>query len=456
MLIKNLLYILQCEDYDLIRFWRFVYAHPRWWALEKRQKLTWTAKIYLLYASTLAMVVGLIATSLWILGFVAAIITFIITIVLLPFLTGFSFILTQPLDFLLKKRLIEKAKNILKQNKIIIIGITGSYGKTSTKEILNAILEKKYSVIKTPENVNTVIGIAEFIIKNQTNISEKNILIVEIGAYKIGDIAAVCDIIQPSYSILTGINSAHMERFGSMENTISAKFELPERTNGLSVLNFDDENIKNNYQKFLIKQPQGVTAQEIKNIEWKENFTGFKFEFADTEFETGLLAEHNTILFSLCFAIAKELGLSLAEIKDALKNLKPIKHRLEPIYNTHTGIMVIDDSYNGNLNGIISGINVLNRAKGRKIVLTPGLVELGKNSKIIHHQIGELYAKNKVDLVLLIKNKQTSEIIKGLQQYKFNDYKIYNDTQEAHDDLKNILKKGDTIIFQNDLPDIYS
>lgn len=116
--------------------------------------------------------------------------------------------------------------------------------------------------------------------------------------------------------------------------------------------------------------------------------------------------------------------------------------------------MVIDDSYNGNFDGIKSGVQLLGRAVGRKVVLTPGLVELGSKTESIHRQIGKLYSQH-VDLVLIIRSVMTDHIIQGLKENNFTNYKIYETTQEAHADLGNILQKSDTILFQNDLTDNY-
>lgn len=374
---------------------------------------------------------------------------------LLPLFIALALILISPLDYWLKKRLVNQAAVVMAENKkIIVICITGSYGKTSAKEILSSILSEKYKVLKTPENINTDLGIAEFIIKNKNKLNEYNFFIVEMGAYKIGEIKKICDIVQPKYSILTGINEAHLERFGSLDNTIKAKFELAEATAGTSILNFSDLNIKNNYTSFKIKDPISIAGDTAKNIKILENFSGLEFEIDNEKYKTKLLAEHNISLILLAITLAKKLGLGPDEIKNGVSKIEIIKHRLEPIYNKNSNIWVIDDSYNGNFNGVVSGLSVLQTAKGRKLILTPGLVELGEKSEEIHKKIGELYSV-KADYALLINTKATNWIKDGLEKNNFHNYKFYNSTAEAHNDLKNILKPGDTIIFQNDLPDNY-
>jgi UDP-N-acetylmuramoyl-tripeptide--D-alanyl-D-alanine ligase len=453
MILKNLIYILQSEGYDIKRFLKFAYTHLTWWKLENRQKIVWTSKARAVWF--ISIMFFWIFAGLFLYYFSSeGLIILPFLIIAIPFIVVASLVSLSPLDLLIKAGRINSAQKIISESKVRVIGITGSYGKTSTKEILSTLLEEQFRVIKTPENLNTDIGIADFIIKNKKSFQESTIFIVEMGAYRKGDIAKICKMVNPSYSILTGINEAHLEKFGSIENTIKSKFELPQNTQLLTVLNFDDENIKNNCSKFSLKKSVSVSHDDAKNIRAKENFEGLEFEWEGVKFETSLLAEHNITLILLCARVAFKLGISPEKIREAVSKLKPIKHRLQPIFNPATGILVIDDSYNGNFNGILSGIKLLDRAPGRKIVLTPGLVELGSRAKDIHEKIADLYAKGGY-LILLIKNKMTDYIIGIFKKNGFANYKVYNSTQEAHDDLKNVLKRGDTIIFQNDLTDNY-
>ncbi|MBU0723125.1 UDP-N-acetylmuramoyl-tripeptide--D-alanyl-D-alanine ligase [Patescibacteria group bacterium] len=454
MLIKNLLYVLQSENYNLPRFWRFVYTHLIWWKLEKRQKLKWTPKAIFLYSGTVSIILILLALSYFFWKSKGLILLFIILIPFLPVLLGLVVLLFTPLDFYLKGKLVKQAQSILLKTQITVIGITGSYGKTSAKEILTTILGEKYKVLKTPGNVNTDTGIANFIKTNASLIATADILIVEMGAYGPGEITKICKMVCPHYSILTGINETHIERFKTLDRIIKTKFELIENTKKMAFLNFDNENIKNNYLRFDKGHCIRVTAQEVSNIKILDEFKGIAFQYQGVNFQTQLLAEHNIILILLCARIAQELKMDLTQIRDAVKKIKPIIHRQQSVYNTNTDILVIDDSYNANFNGIKSGLKVLQRAKGRKVALTPGVVELGDMTKEVHNKIGILYTQN-VDLALLIKTQGTDYMVEIFKQIGFKNYKIYQNTKEAHDDLGNILQKGDTIIFQNDLTDNY-
>jgi UDP-N-acetylmuramoyl-tripeptide--D-alanyl-D-alanine ligase len=455
MLINNLLYILQINNYEKKKFLFFSYTHPNWFSLQKRGKLIFTKKASLIYLLSMILSVCLVLFFSFFYNLRAGVISIFIVCLFLPFIILLSLLIIKPIDAYLKNRLIKAAALILKSVKnLIVIGITGSYGKTSAKEILNFILSEKFKVLITPENINTDLGIADFIVKKKNELNNYEIFIVEMGAYKIGEIKKICDLVRPKYSILTGINEAHLERFGSLANTVKAKFELAEATESAAILNFSDNNIKDNYKRFKINDPVGAAIVQIENINILENFSGLEFTVDNEKFKTQLLAEHNINLILLARALAQKLGLSADEIKRGVNKIKIIKHRLEPIYNKNTNIWIIDDSYNGNLKGIISGLAVLRRAQGRKLVLTPGLVELGEKSEEIHKKIGELYAKT-VDFILLINSKNTKWIKEALDKNNYKNYKVYHNTVAAHADLKNILRAGDTIIFQNDLPDNY-
>ena len=456
MLVRNLIYILQLELYNIRKFLTFSFSHLFWWKLERRGKIVWTKKVRLIYALTIILVLLVLTVSLSRFGLVGLIVIIPVTF-FLPFFITLSLIILNPVDKFLKDRLIEKARNLLIRDRgnIIVIAVTGSYGKTSTKEILAAILSEKFKVIKLEENINTDQGIADFIVKNIERIKNSDIFIVEMGAYKRGDIKKICGLITPDYSILTGIGESHLERFGSLENIVQAKFELPEATGKMVVLNFDDDNIQKNYEKFKIKEIAKVSKRDVSDVEILDNFQGIEFKIDEVIFRAKLLALHNITLILLAVEIARKLGMSLEDIAKGVEKISPISHRLEPIYNKNTAVWVIDDSYNGNFNGIMSGIEVLERAKGRKIVLTPGLVELGEKSKETHQKIGRLYAEKNIDLVMLIRDSATKFIIEGMESKNFKNYKVYNSKEEAHSDLPQVIKSGDAIIFQNDLPDNY-
>jgi UDP-N-acetylmuramoyl-tripeptide--D-alanyl-D-alanine ligase len=457
MIIKQLLYIFQANFYEVRPFIRFAYSHMRWWRLSNRQSIIWTAKIIILYFLTALLIITACFTGYITHGFTGLFIFFIIQYLLLPILIVLCYLLFYPFDVAAKFLQIWRAKKILNKyrNHLIIIGITGSYGKTSTKEILTALLSSHYNVLVPGGNINTDIGIAQFLISHAKNLPQTTCIIIEMGAFRIGEIKKICDFVKPDYGLITGITSAHLEKFGSLEKIIRAKFELAQAVKKMVVLNGDDKNIIDHLNDSNLSNIKITTKQNFTNIAFLPDYKGITFTYLSNTYKTQLLAEHNLSLIALCLAITTEVGLKPDQCVQALARLRPIKHRLEPIYNPTAKLWVIDDSYNGNYNGFISGLEVLSRAFGRKIVLTPGLVELGTASQKIHEQLGIEYARRGINQVLLIKNSTTEDIVTGLKKSNYSNYIIFNNTAVAHQSLGSLLKPGHTILFQNDWPDNY-
>ncbi len=477
--LKNLLYIFQQEEYEISFFLQWVRQNKNWHDLEKKKKLRWTLKAYLIF--TLALLLFIIpliicfvylisSPNLWIraLGIVDAFLLFILFWLKPYYYLVAAALLIKPIDILTKEFLILRAKQKLKKHpELKIIGITGSYGKTSVKEFLNTILGTKYRVLKTPDNINTPLGVSALI--QRRDLSQYDVFIVEMGAYQKGDIKKVCDLVGPEYGILTGINESHLERFGSVATTIKTKFELIESLppSGKAFVNGDDFNVKENYLKFGKAKKELYSKKLANNIQGGAN--GMEFEMIlqkeKLSLTTKALGEHNITNIIAGILTAEELGLNLAEIKKGVRKIQAVKHRLEPIFNPN-GVIIIDDSYNGNPAGVKAALEVLKLFKEhRKIFITPGLVEMGGAKKQVHITIGEQLAKV-CDLVILIKNSNFDYFIEGLSRGGWNvdlknyqeeeKLRVFEDSESAHKALNSLLKKGDVVLFQNDWTDNYS
>ncbi|HPS28335.1 MAG TPA: Mur ligase family protein, partial [Candidatus Paceibacterota bacterium] len=302
---------------------------------------------------------------------------------------------------------------------------------------------------------------------------EFDILIAEMGAYKVGDIKDLCRIAKPDIAVLTGINESHLERFGSIKNTILGKFEIVtnSKLKAPVFLNADNDYILDNYKKFVGEREVNFyseskfsrTPYTIKNKVYLPDAKGLEFDLSEAEgeniighFRTSLIGDYILGTLMGVIEIALKLGLSTAEIQRGFNRLQPVSHRLEPIL-TAQNVLIIDDSYNGNPAGAREAVKVLKRfSDRRKIYLTPGLVEMGKASEKIHHELGENLAEA-ADKVILIKNSVSEYIREGLLSKGFSEdnLTIYPSADSAHSDIKNILKPGDIIIFQNDWTDNY-
>ncbi len=463
--------LLQLENYRLERFWRALgsrYLPPK----SLRQELVWTVKMRAVAA--LAWIVVLVAClyafgnggSAWAFG------TLILSIAAFPLPMSLAVIMLSPIDALAKRRRIMRAKaKLALYPGLKVVGITGSYGKTSMKETVAALLAEKYDVLATPDSVNTPLGVAKLIVDRLTE--HTDILIVEMGAYRKGDIRDLCAFRAPDIAILTGINEAHLERFGSIENTIAAKFEIIDcaKEGALAVMNADDDAVIRAYGSHIHKKKavlyssspssEKADCKPREGTHWSAD--GLEASFAirgegDGAYEARvpLLGSYAPGMVAAAIAVAERLGLSHDDIMRGLARLRPVPHRLEP-FMASGNVLVIDDSYNGNTHGAREAMRVLARfADRRKIYCTPGLVETGDMVKIIHQALGAQLAKA-ADLVILIRNSATRHMREGLLAAGFEKGNIreFGTAQEAHAALPGILKEGDVILFQNDWPDNY-
>lgn len=479
MIFSHLLYIFQSEHYDRMRFLKFAYSHVfSWHKLSDRGSIDWTlrAKI-LMFLSVSFFVIDFFIFRFFIeitpenFLFLSA---FIISgILFFPIYLVLADVIFSPLLHYKKQKIFTQAEKILgkyKKRKLQVIGITGSFGKTSLKNILTKIMETQFSVMTIPGNINTDLGVANYLIAHESELENSDFLVVEMGAFTTGEIQSICDVVHPEYSFLTAIAPVHLERFGSIENTAKAKFELPNSTSKITYLNNRNKNIQKFFQQYAAGAPiyrahdlcgrDKSTPLLIENICFLPEFSGISFVYKNTEFSTKLISEYIFEFFEMIFPFAENLKISPENIQKGIANIDYTPHRLQVIKNKNTGVTVIDDSYNGNFSGFQAGLKTLSRASGRKIVLTPGIVELGDLSEKIHKKLAKVYLEE-VDLLLLIENSNTRIIQKFLDTNtseisgKKRTYTMYSDVHTAHADLGNIVKKGDTILFQNDLSDNY-
>lgn len=365
MTLKSQLYLLQLENYDLERYNRWTSEHPGQDIVEKKGKLRWSPKARILYL--LASITGS-----------------------LPIATQ----ITRPFDFFFKELLVLFASLKLRlfHRGLVVVGITGSWGKTTTKEMLAAVLTTKYLVHKTPANRNTLLGAAETILRMPRNI---RVFICEMGAYRRGDIKAICNLVHPKVGIITSIGPVHLERFGSLEDIKETKLEL-----------------------FASMPPDGLKIGPDQD--WLPPICSF-------------------------------FNINLNDAIAVTRSLPPIAHRLEVIETK--GVKIIDDSYNSNPAGFAKALELLEKTKGKpKILVTPGMIELGK----LQFEENEKAAKKAVAIaneIIIIGNTNREAFSRGLKNFKRAHFVM--DVEEAKGILAKTAKPGAVILFENDLPDQY-
>ena len=385
---------------------------------------------------------------------------------LINFVIMLSIIINKPVEkmvYLSYKNKAVKKLNDMKNLKVI--GITGSYGKTSSKNILSDILNVKYNALPSPKNFNTPYGL--IITVNNHLDKFDDILIAEMGAYKVGEIKELCDLVKPKYGILTKIGTAHIEIFGSQENIQKGKFELIESLphDGIGVLNGDDKlqvnyKLKNDCKIIWIgieNKDVDVRAVDIKTSNKGTSFNViFKGDKTKYPFTTKLLGFNNIYNILAALALSKEFGLTIEQMKRAVSSVRSVEHRLE--LRKAGNITYIDDSYNSNPVGSKMALEVLKEMPGLRIVMTPGMVELGDKSYELNKAFGT-FMKDSSDKVILVGKKITKPILDGLKEVKYNDKDIYvvKSTKEAFSLVRSLAgNKESYVLIENDLPDIYN
>ena len=468
-LIRYHIALLQLEQYDLGRYFG-VLARRYSVNADMRQKAVWTTKLKAITLIAITLAVAVTGLAFYTAGTTTAAIVAAISLFIFSVYLALAVLITLPLDSFAKSRIIRKARRKLARlPNLKVVAITGSYGKTTIKAVLTSILTERFATLATPESVNTPIGIARFVLEKLS--AETEVLVVEMGAYHMGDIRELCALTPPDVAVLTGINEAHIERFGSISNTVNAKFEIIRyaKKGGVAVLNVEDKRVRAEYAKNLAGHTAifyGDTAGDtaryaIADIRFEPDGLRQSFSLTNAHGEayrlmTPLLGDYApaTLMGAVC--VAETLGMTRAEITHGIAMARPVAHRLQP-FNAASGILVIDDSYNGNPDGAREAVRVLARFKNkRKIYVTPGLVEMGSRSAEIHRSIGTDLA-SVADIVILIKNSATGFIAEGLKagEFKNQDILWFNTAVEAHAALPAILKSGDVVLFQNDWPDNY-
>ncbi|PIV12756.1 MAG: hypothetical protein COS47_00830 [Candidatus Nealsonbacteria bacterium CG03_land_8_20_14_0_80_36_12] len=366
----------------------------------------------------------------------------------------------QPLTFFWQRIIIQKAKRKREKFKdLISIGITGSYGKTSTKEFLAEILSEKYKVLKTKEHQNSEVGISLCILKELK--PEHHVFVCEMGAYQRGGIRLLSSIVKPKIGILTGLNEQHMATFGSQENIIKTKFELIESlpNNGLAIFNGNDKNCHELYNRRSDVRKLEIGARRRNKLDiWAENiavekeslsFKVFCRDGEEADFKLNLIGTQNVENILLAACCAKELGMNLKEIAGACQKIKPQEKTMK-LKRGKGDITIIDDSYSANPQGVISALDYLKIYSGKKIIIIPCLIELGPASKEVHKRIGEKIGQV-CDLAIITTEDRFKEIKeeaigKGMKEENIlfieNPQKIFEKVREFSNEDDVILLEG--------------
>jgi UDP-N-acetylmuramoyl-tripeptide--D-alanyl-D-alanine ligase len=432
LVVKNLffwLWLWQLKEYHFGRF----KAHFETQEVKKtissfyRFKIPqFTKKILIIFSFAVILEVIFLALTVKKGNFYFLLLTFYI---LSPIIFSLLVLLFQVPTFILRNLIAKKAFKKRKRFKnLLVIGITGSYGKTSTKEFLAEILSAKFKVLKTKKHINSEIGIAKTILNELKG--EHEIFVAEIGAYNKGKIREVCRTLMPKIGVLTGISEQHLSTFGSKENIIKAKYELIESLpdNGLAVFNGGDKYCRELYQKTDIKKR--ITER------LNETYKSQAFHLFPWDFEN----------LSMAVLVARELGMKKEEIAKKIKNLKSLIKTKQGINNTK----IIDSTYSANPKSVISHLEYFKNLPGRKIIIMPCLIELGRASSGIHEKIGRKIGEV-CSLSVITTKDYFKELKKGAVENGMKESNILflSKPDEVFEKVNNFVSKGDIILLES-------
>lgn len=372
--------------------------------------------------------------------------------------------ITQPIENRIHRHFIRQAqKKLAGMPDLKIIAITGSYGKTSTKFMIRDLLEERISVCSTPGSYNTPMGICKVINNNLE--AHHQVLVLEMGARYEGNIDELCDIARPDIAVITNVGVAHLETFGSQEAIARTKSTLVKRlrAGGTAVLNADDPlvmqmaELRDDISIVTVGLQNGsITADDIFY-----NHEGTRFTISQNgttqEFNTRLLGAHNVQNMLLAVGVAQLFNIRLKTMALAASRIEPVEHRLE--LKKQGDLYVIDDAFNSNPVGAKNAVEILaGFDTGRRIIVTPGMIELGELEEEKNREFGSVIGRADLDLVILVGEQQTKPIRKGLQDvgFDFDKVRVVSSLYRANDIIREYATAGDVVLYENDLPDTYN
>ena len=442
------------------------------WLIRKRgmkrsekKKFALTARMKRLYGSLIVtlLLIPVLVFLFW--GDVHAFgaICCVIAALLLPLLVALAGVLALPIEKLIFHLYFKDAeKKLLEKPRLIRIGITGSYGKTSTKFILAEILSQKYNVLATPASFNTPMGVTRIIRERLTPAHQ--VFIGEMGARHVGEIKELSNLVHPTIGILTAVGPQHLDTFKTIERIEKTKYELIDALpqDGLGVFMNDDGIVTRLYEKtgkpkmLAGKEGADAWASDVSVSPQGSHFTLHLGDWEPFECTTPLLGRHNIGNICAACCVAKHLGLNREQIRRGIQQLKPVEHRLQ-LLKTAGGVTVIDDAFNTNPTSSKEALRVLSSFPGRRVIVTPGMVELGAEEARYNEEFGQAMA-DAVDVAVLVGKRHTEPIQKGLTEKGFPPESIHvvASLDEAIRVVNGILRPGDVVMYENDLPDHYN
>ena len=465
--VRSVVYMLQSSEYMPTDFFRWYFRVEDFTRVERRKHLVKTKKALVLLAAgwvvQLAWCAAIVRVALfgagasrYALAFLMALaMPYVVACGLMALVVAGHACVRKPME----RMALWRTQKRLARHGALRIAIAGSFGKTTMREILKTVLAQDKRVAAPPHSHNTIAGIARFVQKLR---GDEDVLIFELVEYYPGDVRRLCAMMRPHIGIITGVNEAHLQKFKNLERTRKTIFELADYI-GEGPLYINGESAMagaHAAKSHKVYTREGVSDWRVRSANADLGGTQCTFMHADnTEIavRTRLLGLHHVGSLAAAADIASDLGMSHEQIRQGIANIRPFSHRLEAKTDA-SGVTILDDSYNGNPDGVRVIIEFLASLKGRRrFYVTPGLVEMGEKTKTVHREIGASLAGAGIEHVVLIKNSATPYIAQGLADAGYaGKVAWFDDAASAYASLPHLTVEGDVVVLQNDWPDQYA
>jgi len=457
--VSTLVYMLQQFEYDAAKFSKWMLEYPNLFRARRRSKLVLTKRAQgmklIAYGFYMLWMIGVLSLSFWVepvylLGLTLAIPATGMVLIALTILV--QLIVVSPRQ----RAEIIRAKERLATMQATRIAVLGSYGKTSMKELLLTLLSEAKTIAATPGNKNVLISHARWV--NNTLTGDEEVLIVEYGEAAPGDIASFAEFSKPTYAIVTGLAPAHLDYYPSLEAVANDFADIQTEVKPQNIwCSNTSELLTTRFPGAHLYDQKGAAGYTVSDV--TVSFSGTKFSLqigkSRLAISSGLVGRHHIGPIVAAISIAKQIGLSNKQIISGIAKTKSYEHRMQP-RELH-GAWVIDDAYNGNIEGMKAGLLLLAELPAkRRIYVTPGLVDQGDENERVHHDLGELIAQANPDQVVLMKNSATKYIQQGLERADYaGRISIESNPLEYYLNLDKHIAAGDVVMLQNDWPDAY-
>lgn len=448
--------MFQQNSYKADRFmrWSKGKVFRNLWTFDSKVKFVMTPRMWRLGVTATLIVIALGLWSIWAMA---------VAVVFTDFTMLLADIINAPLNKAINNWYVRDAARKLAAHKdLVIIGVTGSYGKTSTKNFLYRILSEKYNTLITPGNYNTTMGVVRTI--REYLKPHHQVFIVEMGAKQTGDIKEICDLVHPTIGIVTSVGQMHLETFKTFGNIQRTKFELvcSLPSDGLGVINEDSEGIATygDIPTGCRIARYGVKSSDVdyraENLSFSSS--GTDFDVNGVHFHTSLVGDCNILNILAAIAVGDALGVSARQQQIAVSKLQQVEHRLS--VSVKGGMTILDDAYNSNPEGARMALDVLDRMKlpqgAKRIVVTPGFVELGSRQQEEDRLLGREAARV-ADILIIVNRYNREAILSGAREEGMPEDRIIcaDNLAQAVRSISTLASPGDAILYENDLPDTF-